>query len=141
MDLEFEQIRNPSDELQEFLWGQLREFSTSKHKDPRLEPFDYISILAKDGDQIVGGLLAIMYFRGMNLQCLWVHEKFRKQGLGKILLRKAEEAAKKFDCTVVYGNTFTFQAPDFYLKEGYKVFGTIEDYPKGYNCYYLVKYI
>ena len=86
-------------------------------------------------------MLAIVYFRGMNLQCLWVREDQRGKKLGSAFLEQAEQAARSLDCTLIHGHTFSFQAPDFYLKAGYEVFGTIEDYPPGKNCFFLRKYL
>ncbi|MCE9499218.1 MAG: GNAT family N-acetyltransferase [Leptospira sp.] len=138
-NLEFENIQDPSASLQEFLWSQLQEFSNSKLNNPDLQKTASISIVAKENGEIVGGLLAIIYFQGMNLQCLWVHEKYRRKKIGMLFLEKAEEEARKFNCSVIYGHTFGFQAPGFYLKAGYQVFGIIEDFPKGFNCHFLKK--
>ena len=32
-----------------------------------------------------------------------------------------------------------FEDPEFYKQNGYEVFGTIEDHPKGFNQYFLHK--
>lgn len=43
------------------------------------------------------------------------------------------------ECRLINLDTFSFQAPDFYKKHGYKVIGVSEDHPKGHNHYYLEK--
>ncbi|MFK4476165.1 ribosomal protein S18 acetylase RimI-like enzyme [Bacillus sp. RC206] len=50
-----------------------------------------------------------------------------------------EEFAIKKECRLIKLDTFSFQAPNFYKKHGYKVIGVSEDYPKGHNHYYLEK--
>jgi hypothetical protein len=36
-------------------------------------------------------------------------------------------------------DTFSFQAPGFYHKHGYRVFGELPDFPPGHRRYYLTK--
>ena len=59
-----------------------------------------------------------------------MREDTRRLGLGTKLLKEAENRAKKLGATIAILDTFSFQAEDFYLKNGYKVFGRISDYPK-----------
>jgi ribosomal protein S18 acetylase RimI-like enzyme len=40
---------------------------------------------------------------------------------------------------VVWVDTFKFQAPGFYQKLGYEVFGVLPDYPRGRRCFFLHK--
>ena len=42
-------------------------------------------------------------------------------------------------CDHIHLDTFDFQARDFYEKNGFQIFGAIEDYPVGHKRYYLVK--
>ncbi len=136
---QFETIPNPSGELQEFLWENLRVASNAHLSDVREHEHHSFSVLAKEGDQVVGGMLCITYFRGLNLQCLWVREDQRGKGLGREFLMHAEQEARRLDCTMIHLHTFSFQAPNFYLKAGYQIVGIIEDYPPGQKCYFLKK--
>jgi hypothetical protein len=38
-----------------------------------------------------------------------------------------------------YLDTFSFQAPDFYKKLGYEVFGELQDFPHGHQRYFMKK--
>jgi ribosomal protein S18 acetylase RimI-like enzyme len=49
--------------------------------------------------------------------------------------------AVEHGCNAIYLDTFDFQAPKFYEKLGFKVFGTLQDYPTGHQRFYLVKQI
>ncbi|MNP68165.1 Acetyltransferase (GNAT) family protein [compost metagenome] len=75
----------------------------------------------------------------MEIDILWVEEKNRQQGLGKRLLHEAEKIAKLKECALIKLNTFSFQAPEFYKKYGYKEIAVIENAPLGSNHYYFVK--
>lgn len=135
----FETVTNPPAELQDFLWGQLQAHGLGQLERPELRETASLATTARHQGQIVGGLLGAVFYRGYNLQLLWVREDFRSQGLGKRLLEIAEQQARAHQCTVVFGFSFGFQAPDFYLRAGYRVFGVIEDYPQGYHCHFLSK--
>ena len=56
-------------------------------------------------------------------------------------MKRAEELAVEQGCNTIYLDTFDFQAPGFYEKLGFKVFGTLQDYPTGHQRFYLVKQI
>ena len=91
-----------------------------------------IKLVAKnDANEIIGGIFGyIGYYAGFKIDILWMREDTRRLGLGTKLLKEAENRAKKLGATIAILDTFSFQAEDFYLKNGYKVFGRISDYPK-----------
>ncbi len=138
-ELRFETMRNPPAALQEFLWAQLQSYGLSRLNQPELKDTAFLGTTVHHGNEIVAGALAYVFFKGYNLQLLWVREDFRRQQLGRRLLEDAETQARELGCTVLFGFSFGFQAPGFYLKAGYEVFGTIKDYPKGYDCFFLNK--
>ena len=50
-----------------------------------------------------------------------------------------EAEARQSGATEAYLDTFSFQAPEFYKKNGYQVFGVLENFPPGHQRYYLTK--
>jgi len=50
-----------------------------------------------------------------------------------------EEEAIKRGCTIAYTNTFPWQAPEFYKKLGYKLYGKLDDFPEGSSLGYFSK--
>lgn len=50
-----------------------------------------------------------------------------------------EQAALEKGCTFIYLDTFSFQAPAFYEKHGYEVFGTLDNFSEGVKQYFLQK--
>ncbi|MCP4719849.1 MAG: GNAT family N-acetyltransferase [Desulfobacteraceae bacterium] len=98
------------------------------------------SVLAKDKKKtLVGGINTVAFWGWLHIERLWIEEKSRGTGLGKQLLLKAEEFAIKKGVFKSRLETTGFQAKGFYLKQGYKVYGVLEDFPKGFSLYYLKK--
>ncbi|MFA5828698.1 MAG: GNAT family N-acetyltransferase [Candidatus Shapirobacteria bacterium] len=93
---------------------------------------DVFSIVLRDqSDKLLGCVLASVLWNGMEIDSLWVDESIRKQGWGRKLMAAVEAEGTKRGCTFSYTNTFTWQAPEFYEKLGYKLYGKLEDFPKG----------
>ena len=66
-------------------------------------------------------------------------EDLRGKGFGKELLSQAEEEARQRGAMHAYLDTFSFQAPGFYQKQGYEVFGQLDDFPTGHQRYFCKK--
>lgn len=97
--------------------------------------------LRNEEGEVIGGLISSMYWYILNLSFLWVRKDFQGLGYGTKLLKEAEEIAKQKGCTVIYLDTFDVQAPDFYKKHGYELFGVLENSPKDHSYNFLRKYL
>ena len=75
------------------------------------------------------------------LALLWVEEPHRKHGLGSMLLKTAERAAREKGCHYLCLGTLDFMARGFYEKHGYAVFTVNKDFPKGHEGWSLSKRI
>ena len=75
----------------------------------------------------------------LTVDTMRVHLDQRGKGLGRALLAAVEEAARARGCLWAKLNTWDFQAPEFYRKQGYDVVCVIPDYPPGITEYTLVK--
>ena len=104
-------------------------FNESRIGDDGYEPLAIL--LRNDDGKVQGGLTAKCYYRWLFIDLLFVPEAFRGAKLGGKLLAQAEQWAKERGCVGVWLDTFTFQAPGFYEKQGYSVFGALENYPNG----------
>jgi GNAT superfamily N-acetyltransferase len=99
-----------------------------------------VSIFLRDeAGRLQGGIFGYTWGRWLHVENLWVAEPLRGGGYGSRLLKAAEEEARAYGCHGVYLETFDFQAPEFYRRHGYEVFGELPDFPPGHTQYYLRK--
>lgn len=98
------------------------------------------TILVKNqDDKLVGCVMVTFLWNGMQIGTLWVEETLRGQGLGRKLMEMVEEEGKKRGATFAYTDTFTWQAPGFYEKLGYTLYGKLENFPPGNELRYYRK--
>lgn len=89
---------------------------------------------------LAGGLVGHTWTTWLHVTYLWVDERHRGTGLGSRLLAHAERVARdERGCASVRLETWDFQAPEFYRKQGYEVVCVIPDYPPGITEYTLTK--
>lgn len=93
---------------------------------------------APDGT-IAGGLIGETHWDWLYVNLLWLEESLRGRGYGHRLLTLAEDEGRRRGATRAYLDTFSFQAPEFYRRHGYEVFGVLSDFPPGHERYYLTK--
>jgi len=98
-----------------------------------------LAMTVRDKGKIVGGLVAETYWGWMYVNLLWVSERHRGKGWGRRLLQKAEAEARKRGVRNVFLDSFTFQAPRFYAKLGYREFGRLKNFPAGNDRIFLTK--
>ncbi|KHN90662.1 GNAT family N-acetyltransferase [Pectobacterium actinidiae] len=94
-----------------------------------------------DENNIIAGLISRTWWGALEVQYLWVSEKYRKSGLGRQLMQVAEKEALKRGCHLAYVDTFGFQAKGFYEKLGYKEYGNLPGYAHKHTRHYLAKLI
>jgi GNAT superfamily N-acetyltransferase len=92
----------------------------------------------KQGEWL-GGLLGFVWGGWLHVRILWVSERVRGRGHGTRLMDAAERFALEHGAIAATLDTHTFQAPDFYAKRGYEVFGRLDDYPPGHAKLFLRK--
>ena len=97
-------------------------------------------IVGRDtGGAVQAGIRFVLAFDWLFVQWLWVAEPYRSQGIGSRLLVGAEAAAREKGCRAAYLDTFSFQAPKFYDRHGYREFGRLNHFPPGHARIWLWK--
>ncbi len=109
-------------------------------KEPALACVRPLSVFARDrSGEVRGGAVGRTWGECCELQQLWVAESERGCGIGAALTQRFEAEAKQRGCRIVYLDTFTFQAPHFYEKQGYRVVLETRGFGKGIAKYTMQK--
>ncbi len=99
----------------------------------------HLTVTLRQRGEIVGGLSGYTWMNWLYVDLLWISDEHRGKNLGRSLITKAETEARKRGVRSVYLSTFSFQAPGFYKKLGYKEFGKQKDFPAGHTRFWLQK--
>ncbi len=122
-------------------WGVIgqgiRDYNTQQAGDDHHQRLCFV--LRAPGEEIAGGVIGATYWDWLYIDLMWIQEDLRGRGYGRRLLMLAEEEARKRGAKNAYLDTFSFQAPAFYEKLGYRVFGELPDFPAGHQRFFLTK--
>lgn len=97
-----------------------------------------VAVIALDKDVFAGGVLGEIYDDHVYVDLLVVRKEYRNKYIGTHLMKRLEEELNGNIKTISLGTT-QFQAKNFYEKQGYKTIRTQKNFPKGFECYTLVK--
>jgi len=92
-----------------------------------------------DSGRIVGGLILQSWWKESYIELLWLSERERRRGVGSELVAEAERRARRRGSKLLHLNTYSFQAPRFYEKLGFRCCGRMSGSPKGESRYFYVK--
>ena len=128
---------NPTKQEIEYIRDALTRFNDERVGEDGHRPLHFAEYDAEGN--VIGGILGGTYWGWMYIDILWVHEDYRKQGIGSRLLAAAEKEAVLRGCHHVHVDTMSWQAPAFYQKYVYEVIGVLPDIPRGHQKYLLQK--
>ena len=128
-------LENTESQKSQIIGDLIRSYNRSKREVAESEPLNLY--IEDEHGEIMAGLVAETFGNWLEIEYLFVKEDIRGQGIGSQLLHQAESEAKKRNCRFAFVNTYQFQAPVFYQKQGYKEVFTLKDYPYiGQRHYY-----
>ena len=104
-----------------------------------LEPKDYYLTREEEG-RLIALLHAQQVLGNIHIKALVVDKEHQKKGLGASLLAELEEKAEKVGVNSITLSTKSYQAKDFYIKQGYEIYASLSDVPqKGITKYHFIK--
>lgn len=124
-----------SDEINEIYEGLL---SHNLHY-LSFDQYTPLAVFKEENGKKIGGITGDILGNWLRIRYLWVDSEHRGKKLGTELLQTMERTAKEKGAKYAELDTFSFQALPFYQKQGFEVFGTLENYPISDNKYYLKK--
>mgnify|MGYP000946293556 CR=1 FL=1 len=89
--------------------------------------------------KVVGGLSGRTSLGMLFVDLFYLPQELRGSGLGSRVLAAAEDEAVNRGCRSGVLYTISFQAPDFYVKRGWTVFGEVPCDPLGTRRVFLSK--
>ena len=95
--------------------------------------------VAEDNGIVVGFASGLTNHKWFYLTDMWVHEDYRRQGLGAKLLMMLENQIKSIGTEHIYTWTTGYINPKFYESQGYKAFTVFEDFC-GVEGYHKIGY-
>jgi len=127
-----------SDEELHVLWSGIEEFTQPIVGDTGRHVLSFL--LHTESGKIHGGVQGNYdNFGWLWIDSLWVSKSARGQGFGIQLLKEIEGVAVDNGCKNSHLSSFSYQAVDFYIKQGYEVFGELENYHKEHSRCWLKK--
>ena len=123
-------------ELEERLTTSLRQNTPPNDSEP-------LTLVARGGSTIVGGLVGATSYGWLLVKVLWVAEQARRRGIGARLIAQGEAVARTRGCHGVWLDTSSRDAERFYRRIGYEPFGVLENLdgesPRGHRRVFLCK--
>lgn len=131
-------INENNDDLKNYVRDKMFEYNMKHFPDDLKGKYKEIHIFLQDENGLVcGGILGETCWNWLEIQYLFVEPSYRRHGYGKKLIQEVEKMAINNQCDFIKVDTLSFQALDFYIKEGFEVYGVIEN--AGRHTHYYMK--
>ena len=128
----------PDDDERAVITDGLRAYNEAQAGASDFRP---LAILARDPETntVLGGLLGRTSFGLLRVDTFYLPEDLRRARLGSRVLAMAEEEGRRRGCTRALLSTVHFQAPGFYLKQGWEIAARIDCEPPGHTRFLMTK--
>lgn len=98
-----------------------------------------VLVVDAESNAVLGGLTGRTSLGMLFIDVFYLPESLRGHGLGRKLLAAAEDEGRRRGCKSAVLYTISFQAPDFYVKHGWTIFGEVPCDPPGTRRVFLSK--
>jgi ribosomal protein S18 acetylase RimI-like enzyme len=124
----------------QYINDELYKFNLSHFPTDLSGRYEEVCLYLKDEHgKVRGGILSEICWNWLEIHTFMIDEDIRKSGYGTKLLCELEKIALEKECDFIKVDTLSFQALDFYKKNGYQVFGTIDNVGRDHQHYHLKK--
>ncbi|MHC8299294.1 GNAT family N-acetyltransferase [Pseudomonas sp. ZS1P83] len=98
-----------------------------------------VTVRDPETHQVLGGITGRTSLGLLFLDLFYLPESLRGSGLGSRLLKAYEDEGRRRGCNSAVLYTLSFQAPEFYEKNGWQRFGEVPCEPKGTSRVFMSK--
>lgn len=138
MNLHISRETNKTDK--QYINEELYKFNLKYFPEDLRGRYEEVNLYLKDDNgNVRGGILAEVCWNWLEIHIFMIDEDIRKSGFGTKLLVEMEKIAREKECDFIKLDTLSFQALGFYEKNGYEVFGSLDNVGRDYKHYYLKK--
>lgn len=96
-------------------------------------------VVKDDAERILAAASCQQFYQTLKIENLAVDSVFQKQKFGSQLLDYIKDYARAHNILTLTLSTRSYQAKDFYLKQGFHIYGQLADVPfEGVTTYYFV---
>ncbi|WP_067140071.1 GNAT family N-acetyltransferase [Oceanivirga salmonicida] len=133
-------VKSSSDDI-DYIENMLLIHNKESLKLTQRTPYKVFSYVIKsDSNKIIGGIVGCsVLWKILYIETLWVDKNYRNKKYGTKLLNKLLSDAKKYGCRIAHLDSFDFQGYEFYLKNGFEIFGVLENSPENHKEFFLKK--
>ena len=103
---------------------------------PGHQPWQPLGVFLRQQGAVVAGLAGGTYAGWLAIRYVWISEPLRRLRLGSLLIREAERWAVARGSHSAMVDTFSFQAPEFYRKQGYVEYARLDYPPRGERIFF-----
>ncbi len=128
----------PDPRVEKLIGDGLRRYNAEKSG---IDDSRALAVVVSDPDthEILGGISGRTSRGLLFVDLVYLPDTLRGEGLGRRLLALAEEEGRRRGCRAAVLYTSSFQAPGFYLRRGWRVFGEIPCDPPGSSRIFMTK--
>ncbi len=116
----------------------LRRFNTQQSGIDDSRPLAVV-VSDPDTNEVLGGITGRTSLGLLFIDLVFLPDELRGDGLGSRILKLAEDEGRRRGCRAAMLYTISFQAPGFYARHGWRVFGEIACDPPGTSRIFMTK--
>lgn len=124
MSVEIQRLEHSDEDADAFLDTTFEDFSSRAIGEKRR----HFCLLARDAGKIVAACKGYNYADDFHINQIAIAESHRTGGLGRRILAACEDLARERGCRTLRVDTYSYQAPGFYLKCGFEEYHRIRNY-------------
>lgn len=92
---------------------------------------DIVVSATKPDGEVIGGVSATLWGACLEIKFIWVSDHERGHRIGSRLMQELERTSRSKGCRRVLVDTYSFQAPSFYINQGYRECFRVDGYSTG----------